>query len=253
MRKKMVVGNWKMNTVSKEAEDLVSKIKESKISLALTEIVVCPPYLYIPKVSKILEDTVIKIGAQDVFGEEEGAYTGEISAKQLSEFCDYVICGHSERRKYQKETDEEINKKVKAASSQGLNVILAIGEHLDDYRKGNWEIIIHQLINDLKGLSPGMANKITIAYEPVWAIGTGEAATPDYVNKIATRIRQEAGGILGRKNAEKMRILYGGSVDRNNAASFVEVPEIDGLLVGGASIKPLEFINIIKSVNKVKT
>jgi triosephosphate isomerase len=253
MRKKLVVGNWKMNTDSVEAEDLVNKIKESKISLALTEIVICPPFLYIPKVSEILEDTVIKIGAQNCFWEEEGAYTGEISSKQLEEYCDYVICGHSERRKYQKESDKEINKKVKAAANTGLGVILAIGEHLEDYRKGNWEIVLDQLAEGLKGLTPGMASKITVAYEPVWAIGTGEAATPDYVNKIAVRIRQEAGGILGRENAEKMRILYGGSVDRDNAAKFVQAPEVDGLLVGGASIKPLEFINIIKNVNKVKS
>ncbi len=252
MRKKIVVGNWKMNTKSSEAEDLVKKVKESKISLALTEIVVCPPFLYIPKVAEILDDTVIKIGAQNCFGEKEGAYTGEISPNQLSEYCDYVIIGHSERRKILKESDEEINKKVKAAGNEGLNIILAIGEQLEDYRKGNWEVIIDQLVADLRGLTPNVANKIMIAYEPVWAIGTGEAATPDYVNKVATRIRQEAGGILGRNNVEKMRILYGGSVDRDNAAKFVEVPEVDGLLVGGASIKPLEFINIIKNVNKVK-
>lgn len=252
MRKKMVVGNWKMNTSSKKAGELVDKLKETKISLALTEIVVCPPFLYIPKVAEMLDDTVIKIGAQNCFWQEEGAYTGEISPKQLKEYCDYVIIGHSERRQYQKETDEEINQKVKAAGKYGLEVILAIGEKIEDYRKGNWEVVIDQLIADLKSLTPGTAEKITIAYEPVWAIGTGEAATPDYANKIATRIRQEAGGVLGRANAEKMRILYGGSVDRNNAAKFVAVPEIDGLLVGGASIKPLEFINIVKNVNKVK-
>jgi triosephosphate isomerase len=253
MRKKIVIGNWKMNLKAQEAEDLVNKIKESKISLALTEIVICPPFLFIPKAKEILSDTVIKIGAQNCFWEEKGAYTGEISPKQLSEFCHYAIIGHSERRKYQKEIDEEINKKVKAAANAGLNVILCIGESLEDYRKGDYEVVIDQMLADLKNLSPEIADKILIAYEPIWAIGTKEAATSEYVNKIATRIRQEAGSILGKERAQNLRILYGGSVNRVNAAEFVAVSEIDGLLIGGASIKADEFIGIVKNVNKVTT
>ena len=240
-----------MNTDSAQAEELISKIKESMISLALTDIVICPPFLFIPRAKEILDDTVIKIGAQNCFWENEGAFTGEISPKQLREFCDYVICGHSERRKYQRETDKEVNKKVIAVAGEGLKVILCLGESLEDYRKGNYEVVIDQLIAGLKDLTPEMADKIIIAYEPIWAIGTGEAATPDYANKIATRVRQESGAILGKERAKKLRILYGGSVNSDNAADFVAVSEIDGLLVGGASIKPTEFIEIIKNVNKV--
>jgi len=253
MRRKIVVGNWKMNLLEKEAEELISKIKQSQISLALTDIVICPPFLFIPKAKEILSDTVIKIGAQNCFWENEGAFTGEIAPAQLKELCEYVIIGHSERRRYQKETDEEINKKVLAAAGKGLKVILCVGESLEDYRKGNYEVVIDQLIANLKGLLPDMADKIIIAYEPIWAIGSGEAATPEYANKVATRIRQEMGGILGKETASNLRILYGGSVNRDNASQFVAVAEIDGLLIGGASIKPLEFIEIIKNVNKVKT
>lgn len=241
-----------MNLISEEVESLISQIKKSMISLALTDIVICPPFLFIPKTKEMLADTVIKIGAQDCFWEEKGAFTGEISGKQLSDFCAYVIIGHSERRKYQKETDDEIRKKVKAAAKTGLIVILCIGESLKDYRQGNSEVVIDQLRKDLKGLTPQEADKILVAYEPIWAIGTKNPATPDYANKIATRIRQEAGSILGKDRAQKLRILYGGSVNRVNAAEFVTASEIDGLLVGNASIDAEEFISIVKNVNKIK-
>ena len=251
MRPKIVVGNWKMNKTVEEAVSLSKSIKSSLISLSLTEIVLCPPFTALKDVGKIIEKSTIKLGAQDCFWEEEGSFTGEISPKQIKDLAEYVILGHSERRALG-ETDEDINKKIQTATKAGLNVILCIGESLEHYRKGNYEVVIEQMMKNLKGLTPIQAQKILIAYEPIWAVGAEKAATPAYANQVAVRIRQEAGSLLSRQIADKMQILYGGTVDEKNAASFVKEPEIDGLLVGRASLEPQKFIDIIKSVNKVK-
>jgi len=240
-----------MNKTVDEAVSLTKNIKSSMISLSLTEIVLCPPFTSLTEVGKIIEQSTINLGAQNCFWEQEGSYTGEISPKQIKELAEYVILGHSEQRALG-ETDEDINKKIQTATKTELNVILCIGESLEHYRKGNYEVVIEQMMADLKGLTPDQAKKILIAYEPIWAVGADKAATPAYANQVSVRVRQEAGSILGRDVAQNMRILYGGTVDDKNAGSFVSEEEIDGVLVGRASLDPQKFIGIIKSVNKVK-
>jgi len=251
-RKKIAVANWKMNLNQPEALKLALAIKDSLLSLSLTEIVICPPALYLSEISKIFSSTAIKIGSQNVYWEKEGAYTGEISAAMLVGIVDYVICGHSERREYFAETNDQVNKKAKAVLAEGLAPIICVGEDIDAWRKGKIDVVLDQVKESVGKMDPEKVEKAVIAYEPVWAIGSGNLATADYANKICLQIRQLLGGIYSRDIAAKMRILYGGSVKGDNAAEFVEQSEIDGLLVGGASLKAEAFIDIVKRINKIK-
>jgi triosephosphate isomerase len=252
MGRLFVCGNWKMCVDLKDTQKILKYFKDNSLSLKLVDIVLCPPYLYIPLVSQTLSATAIKIGAQNVFWEETGAFTGEICPIELKDFAEYVICGHSERRKYFAETDEQVNKKVKASLKEGLKPIVCIGESLEDYRAANHDVVINQLQEALTDIDANQGKNIIVAYEPVWAIGSDKPADEMYANQICLRIRQFISSIYGKNQAKNTKILYGGSVNSTNSAKFVAQSEIDGLLVGGASVKPEEFYKIVDSVSKVK-
>lgn len=253
MARPFVCGNWKMYVDLKETKEIIKFFKDQSLSLKLVDIVLCPPYLYIPLLADAFSATAIKIGAQDVFWEEKGAYTGAISPSEIADFADYVIIGHSERRQYFAETDEQINKKIKASLEAGLKPIVCVGETLEDYRAANHDVVTNQLLADLAGINAEKGKNIIIAYEPVWAIGSDKPADEMYANQICLRIRQAVSSLFGKNQAKNTKILYGGSVNSSNAAKFVAQSEIDGLLVGGASVKPEEFYKIVDSVSKVKT
>ncbi len=248
--KKLIIANWKMNPRSFSAaeklfENISTGVKKAKSRLG---IVICPPFLWLITLSKIKKG--FAWGAQDVFWEQDGAYTGEISPKMLKNSgINYVIVGHSERREYLKETDEMINKKVKAALSLGLKVVLCVGESSrsdPDFLN----FVKDELRSDLKGVSQRFAKNLIIAYEPLWAIGTGNAAEPDDIFEMATFIRRNIFDILGKKAAYNTPILYGGSIDRKNASNFLRARGVSGLLVGGASLEANEFIGIVSAAVK---
>ncbi len=263
MRRKIVIGNWKMNTTVKEAIFLVEQLKPNLKDIEDVDIVVCPPYISLASLYPLLTGSNIKLGAQNVYWEEEGAYTGEISPKMISDFCEYVILGHSERREHFGETDEIIAKKVKAALDHKIIPIICVGETRKQRNKGLVEATVEkQLEKDLSlATSHQSLTTFIVAYEPVWAIGTGEICKPKDTVEVISYIR----GIISDKfthvpanrvhGAEKdiadsTRILYGGSVDSDNVGNFVEEKEIDGFLVGGASLKPEEFVRIVKKVSE---
>lgn len=238
----LLVANWKMNTSFKEGRELAREIDEEVPEKA--EVVICPPFTHLPAIRAQISR--LHLGAQDVFWEAEGPYTGEISPLMLKEAgCTYVIIGHSERRIHLGETDEMVNKKVKASLAYGLKPILCLGERLEEReRDKTLEIIERQLDLDLEGISD--IDGLVIAYEPVWAIGTGRNAEPLEVNHSARYIRQIIEKKYNKKAAKNLVILYGGSVKAENVRSFMEQKEIQGFLVGEASIKGDEFIKIIK-------
>jgi triosephosphate isomerase len=248
---KLLAANWKENPKNERAAlalfNAVAKVKGGNG----VEIVVCPPFIYLESISEVFKKTRRKnlaLGAQDVFWEEKGAYTSEVGPKMLRALgTKYVIVGHSERRKWLHETDEMINKKIKLAARDGLNVILCVGEALAVRRKGMPAVrkfVKNQLQKDLKGVKtkPGA---ITIAYEPIWAIGTGKNDTPQDAVEMAVFIKEEIKKI-------KPKVLYGGSVNKRNVADFVQYREVDGALVGGASLKAKEFSQMISLVGKLK-
>lgn len=248
MRKPLIVGNWKMNTDMADSKILASKIKTQVGSLTAIDIVLCPPFLYIPQIAQLVEASNIQVGAQNMFWEDSGAYTGEISPLMLRQLVKYVIIGHSERREYFDETDEIVNKKVQAALRYHLAPIMCVGESLEAYRKGNDQFVLDQVKKGLVDVSALDAAKIVIAYEPIWAIGSDKPATTEYANRIILSIRQMFASLFSREIAQKARILYGGSVNQNNGADFVAESEIDGLLIGGTSLKSQEFCAIIRKV-----
>jgi len=258
VNKKLIVANWKMNPGSlKEAEQLSAEVRQGIRGLKNAEVVFCPPFPYLRSISSKTQAGVT-LGGQDCFYEQKGAYTGAISPAMLKDArCEYVIVGHSERKQYFGETDEVINKKVKAALKAGLKVILCIGEDTRDSfdSKGHWthELdpkIKEQLVGAFLGVKKSQAPNIVVAYEPVWAIGTGNPATPDDVLPAKIFIRKVISSLYNRKEADKVRVLYGGSTNRKNAASFIRQGSADGLLVGGASLDAEEFIAMIRSINE---
>lgn len=251
-RKITVVANWKMNLSQKEAIKLAIQIKNSLLSLSTSEIVLCPSYLYIPEIHKIFVNTVVQIGAQNTYWKGEGAFTGEISVKMLADFCKYIICGHSERRQDFGEKDEDVNKKAKAILKEGLIPIICVGEDLKAWRKGDIDTVLDQVRKAVAGIGRKQISNVVIAYEPVWAIGSGSPATAEYANRICMQIRQLLDSLYSREQALTVRILYGGSVTKDNATDFVEQSEIDGLLIGGTSLKGKEFIEIVRRVSKAK-
>jgi triosephosphate isomerase (TIM) len=245
MRIPMIAGNWKMNTQVKEAVNLVAEMQPALNALTNIERVLCPPFISIVSIYSLLQGSQIKLGAQNVYFQEKGAFTGEISPLMLKGFCEYVIIGHSERRQYFHEEGELISKKVAAALKNNLKPILCVGENLQEYEAGKTrQIVTDQMESSLAGVTNG--DSLTIAYEPVWAIGTGKAATGKQANETINLIRYLTAQKFNSTVASNIRILYGGSVNAGNIAEFISQPEIDGALVGGASLIAREFINIVK-------
>jgi len=249
MRKPLVAGNWKMNKTVAEARDLVSTMSTPLREVAGVEKVLCPPYTSLMGIASMLEGTDIGLGAQDMHWEEKGAFTGEVAPSMVKEFCRYVIIGHSERRAYFGETDETVNKKVAAAIKFGLTPIVCVGETLEQYESGlTAEVVRRQIKAGLAGIDSANAAKIIVAYEPVWAIGTGKASSGENANYVHQKvIRPALSDLFGAQGAEAIRILYGGSVTAANASEFFAYADIDGALVGGASLKPDEFVAITKA------
>ena len=246
MRKKVIAGNWKMNMLPNEAIDFIQKI-EPLIKDTKNEVILCVPYTDLFYCLLNAQNTNIKIGAQNMHFEESGAFTGEISGKMLKSIgVEYVIIGHSERRQYFAETDETVNKKVKAAFANELKPIVCVGETLEEKEKGiTIDVITRQTRLALDGLTQDEVKKTIIAYEPVWAIGTGKTATSDDANESIKKIREEISKIYGNDVAECVIIQYGGSVKAANAKELFTKSDIDGGLVGGASLKVEEFANIV--------
>jgi len=244
--KHLIIANWKCNPASeKEAKNLFEdQIKELK-GIENAEAVICPPFVYLP----MMKDSPLAIGAQDCFWEQKGAYTGEISPAMLKDFgCKYVIIGHSERRTYFGESEEKVNKKIKAALGAGLNPILCVGETGDQREQGQAESVLKQQIElALQEISAPDSGKITIAYEPVWAIGTGSPCDVKEAQRMGVVIREILSKIYGAAISENTRILYGGSVKGNNAAGYIKEAGLQGLLVGGASLDAKEFAKIVRS------
>lgn len=247
-QKPFIAGNWKMHKIIPEAVDLVKALNEESSELADAEIVVIPPSTTLSEVSKTLEGSAIKIGAQNLFWEEKGAFTGEVSAPMLKDAgCQYVVIGHSERRQYFGETDETVNKKIKAALAHGLIPIVCIGELLEEREKGETINKVNSQINaGLEGLGKEQMSKIIIAYEPIWAIGTGLTATPTQAEEVHSFIREKLTEKYGNETASCAIILYGGSVKPDNAFSLLKEQNINGALVGGASLEADSFIQIAK-------
>ena len=249
MRKKFVAGNWKMNKTVAEAQQLVMDLVPGLKELETVDRLVCPPFTALYPVAEVLKGTGIAVGAQNLFWEASGAYTAEVAPAMVAELCDYVIIGHSERRQYFGETDETVNKRVKAALEIGLNPIVCIGETLDENQAGQTaEVVSRQVRGGLAGLTPEEGAKLVIAYEPVWAIGTGLAATAEDANAIHRDVvRKSLADMFGDQVAQGIRIQYGGSVKPGNAAEFFAQSDIDGALVGGASLKAADFVAIVQA------
>jgi triosephosphate isomerase len=243
-----IAGNWKMNKTVGEAVDLVRELQEAISGVKEVEVAVAPPFTALYAVRRELEGSRIRLAAQNLYWEEKGAFTGEISPLMLKEVgCDYVIIGHSERRQYFGETDETVNRRIKAALAQGLKVIFCIGETLKEREEGRTFLVIErQIEGGLKGLGDNEMRDIVIAYEPVWAIGTGKTATPEQAEEVHRFIRGKVEKLYSRKVSEEMRIQYGGSVTPENIKGLMNQPNIDGALVGGASLKAESFSKIVR-------
>ena len=251
MRLPIIAGNWKMNTTVSEAVNLVKEMKDRLEQIEGIEKVVCPPFISLVPVGELLKGSSVKLGAQNMYFEEKGAYTGEISPLMLSGLCEFVILGHSERRGYFGESDELVNRKIKAALKAGLKPIVCVGERLEENEAGKTEeVISRQVRTALAGLNS--PEGLVIAYEPVWAIGTGKPATGEGANATIGFIRGLIAELFGSSFAQEIRIQYGGSVTSKNIAEFSSQPEIDGALVGGASLKAEEFISIVEQTARIK-
>ncbi len=249
MRKYIIAGNWKMNGTIEETKSLLAGLMAGSYDSDKADMIVCPPYTALTTAGKMLKDTKIAVGAQDMSVHAKGAYTAEISSEMLLTVgVSFVILGHSERRQYHAETDQLVNAKAKVAISADLTPIICVGETLEDRESGQTETIIEQQIDGtLNEFSADLLSKSVIAYEPVWAIGTGKTATPEMAQEVHRFIRNRIAGI-DKKAAEKIQILYGGSVKPDNAKSLLSQPDIDGALVGGAALKADDFLKIINSL-----
>lgn len=252
MRKSVVAGNWKMNKTVAEARDLVSLLLSPLMEVADVERVLCPPFASLFAVSTMLAGSGIGLGAQNMHWEEKGAYTGEVAPNMVKELCDYIIIGHSERRTYFGETDETVNKKLHAALKHDLTPIVCVGETLDEYESGRTsEVVLRQIRHGFADVDSAIASRIVVAYEPVWAIGTGKASSGENANQVhAQVIRPALTELFGAEVSQAIRIQYGGSVTAANASEFFSQSDIDGALVGGASLKPDEFVAITKAAVK---
>ncbi len=240
MRTPIIAGNWKMNKTAVEAVAFIEQIRDGLNAVTGVDIVVCPPALAIPAVAEAVKDSKIGVGAQNMYFAESGAYTGELAPNMLTPFCQYVILGHSERRAYFGETDEGVNKKIKAALAHGLTPMVCVGESLEQNEAGETHSFVSgQVKAAFEGLTAEQAIACVIAYEPIWAIGTGRTATVEQAGAIiGGTVRATIAEILGDDVAQEIRIQYGGSVTEKNIAELMAHPDIDGALVGGASLKP---------------
>ena len=245
MRRFLIAGNWKMHKTIPEALDLVRELKELVNDVNDRDILVCPPFTALYPVSKELEGSNIVLGGQNMYFEEQGAFTGEISPLMLKDAgCSYVILGHSERRHIFGETNELVNKKVLSAVNHGLIPILCVGELLEERESGKTQEVVEKQVREgLKGIDGN--DEFVIAYEPVWAIGTGKTATPELAEEVHFFIRRVLSDMFGSEKANSVRILYGGSVKPENAAGLLNMENIDGALVGGASLKAESFAKIV--------
>ncbi len=252
MRKPIMAGNWKMHKTIPEAVELATALKNSVGDVTAAEVVLCPPFTAIAAVADAVRGSNISVGAQDMHWEEQGAFTGEVSPLMLDGLCQYVIFGHSERRQYFGETDETVNKKVKSALAHGLTPIICCGENLAQNEAGETEAFVSgQIRGALDGLSAEQVAGLVIAYEPIWAIGTGRTAEPAAVNSIiGLSIRGVIADMFDEATAQSVRVLYGGSVKPANVDGFMIQPEIDGGLVGGASLKADSFTALVQSAAK---
>lgn len=248
-RRKVIAGNWKMNMTPTEAKDLVKNIYEQIKGKKGCDVVVCVPYVDIPAVGQIIKGTVIKLGAQNVHFEEKGAFTGEISANMLKDCgVQYVIVGHSERRQYFGETDETVNKRAKAALDAGLTTIICVGELLAERESGiTSEVVSRQVKLALKDVPAEQLSKVIIAYEPVWAIGTGKTATNEQADEVCGIIRSVVSEKYGKQAGKQLIVQYGGSMNAKNAEGLLSMDNIDGGLIGGASLKPADFAVIVNA------
>lgn len=254
MRVPIIAGNWKMNKGPREARELAAAMKDRLLAIGGVERVLCPPFVDLAAVHEVIAGTGIGLGAQNLYPEKAGAYTGEVSPVMLQEYCQYVILGHSERRGYFGETDEFINRKVKAALTYGLTPIVCVGENLEQNERGetaSW--VAGQVRGVLSGLAADDVLRLVIAYEPIWAIGTGRAATADGANEvIGGVVRATIRDLYGSSIADQIRIQYGGSMNAANAEELLRQPDIDGGLIGGASLKADDFVAIVSAAATVR-
>jgi triosephosphate isomerase len=248
-RKKFIAGNWKMNTTAASGATLAKALAEQVGTQEGVDVAVCPPFPYLSAVKAALGASRIALGAQDVFYENDGAFTGEVSAAMLKDVgCTYAICGHSERRHVIGETDEIINSKVLKAIAEGIGPIFCVGELLSQRQAGETlDVVTRQVRMGLEGVTGADIGKVTIAYEPVWAIGTGVVATSAQAQEVHAMIRKLLAEMYDAPTAERIRIQYGGSVKASNAKELLGCPDVDGALVGGASLKAAEFVGIIRA------
>jgi triosephosphate isomerase (TIM) len=251
MRVPLVAGNWKMYMTIAETRQLISEMAYGLSAVEGVQKVICPPFTALLAASALLEGTDIELGAQNMFWEDEGAYTGEVSPPMISELCSFVIIGHSERRTYFGEDNKTVNKKVRSALEHGLKAIVCVGETIEQREADQTrEVVTRQVEEGLNGIKLADHGSLVIAYEPVWAIGTGRASTPEDAGQVIHDfIRARLKDMFGNGVMQDTRVLYGGSVKADNAEIFFNHPEIDGALVGGASLKSQEFINIVKAAH----
>ena len=247
----LVAGNWKMNTAPREAPGLAASMREGLAGIAGVTSVICPPFVSLGAVAIALDGTDIEIGAQDGHAEDSGAFTGAVSMAMLPGLCRFVIVGHSERRTIFGETDADVAAKTRSAIAHGLRPIVCVGEALDFRDAGNaLEYVSDQLTDSLDGVSDPIG--LVVGYEPVWAIGTGRSARPDVAGEMAESLRGTLASLFGDEAAAEIPILYGGSVTSENVGPFIDRPHIDGALVGGASLKPEEFVGIVELTASIR-
>jgi len=253
MRKKIIAGNWKMNKTGTEAAAFARELKVKTLNINKTEVVVCPPYIAIVSVFEILKESRVKIGAQNIHWEPSGAFTGEVSAEMIEQAgCQYVIIGHSERRQYFGETDQSVNKKIKQTLTTSLCPIVCVGETLQQRESGKTKDVIKmQIMAGLAGLSIDQMKRLVLAYEPVWAIGTGVTATPAQAEEVHVFIRELLAELFSSPIADSAPILYGGSAKPDNVKELLSQDNIDGGLIGGASLKVDSFVEMIRAAEQL--
>lgn len=252
-RKYLIAGNWKMNKTAAEGADLAKAIVAAVGNETAVNIAVCPTFTSLDAVSKVLDGSNIALGAQNMHPKASGAYTGEIAADMLRQFfVGYVILGHSERRQYFGETDAFVNEKVLAVLANNMRPILCVGETLEEREAGKTiALVTKQVAEGLKGVKPEQAESVVVAYEPIWAIGTGKTATPAMAQEVHAAIRVQLKELFGAAQAEKVRILYGGSMKPANAAELLAEPDIDGGLIGGAALEAKSFVELVQAAKKL--
>jgi triosephosphate isomerase (TIM) len=248
MRKPILAGNWKMNKTPAEAVEFVKSLHPRVTAYPSVETVVCPPFVALPAVVEALQGVPVGVGAQNLHWAESGAYTGEVSGPMLAGWVEFVIIGHSERRQFFAETDEMVNQKLKIALAHGLKPIVCVGENLEQNEAGLTDSLVSaQVRAAFAGLSPEQAEGVVIAYEPIWAIGTGRNATPEVANQVCgSVVRATVAELYGSAVARGIRIQYGGSANEKNIGDLMVMPDIDGALIGGASLKPDSFVEMIR-------